>query len=152
MSVDKEPQTGEQANSTTVDQPKKSGNKRWLFFAILGLIVLGGVIGTMYWLNVGKPIQMFKNENLNMIDTSEIAADRLGTPITLGTAIETRDGNSITFRVPAKGPDASGTLVFSGTKGDEGWTRDKIYLEVEGEEIDLSAMDELFNLDINEGY
>jgi hypothetical protein len=153
MSVDKEPQMDEMDKSARDAGPKKSGSKRWLTIGLVfGVIVLVGVIGTMYWLKVGKPIQEFKTQNLNMIDESEIAAETLGTPITLGTVGEKRDGDSITFRVPAKGAEASGTLVFTGTKGPEGWTRDEIYLEVDGEKVDLSAIDELFNLDISEGF
>ena len=136
-------------------EPPKSKKKLWIFgglgcFALILVVCVGG--GALVWFTLGKPALDFMNENMALVDTSEVAEELLGSPITRGAPAQQQDGTgSVTFSVPVSGPKGSGTLVFKGTYGADGWTRDSINLNVDGIEHDLSGAEEIFNLDIDDG-
>ena len=155
MSFDKEHQVSGIENPIGNVEPPKSRKKLWIFgglgcFGLILVVCVGGAV--VIWLAFGKPTLDFMNENMVLIDNSEAAVEALGSPITRGAPTQEQDGSgSMTFSLPVSGPKAKGTLVFKGTYGAEGWTRDDIYLEVDGEKIDLSDAEDIFNLDINDG-
>lgn len=155
MSFENEPKVGGMENPISGGEPPKSKKKFWILgglgcFGLIVVVCVGGA--ALIWFTVGKPTLDFMNENMALISNSPAAEEALGANITLGAPTQQQDGNgSVTFRVPATGDKGSGTLVFKGTYGAEGWTRDEIYLEVDGEQIDLSDSEDIFNLDIDEG-
>ena len=138
----------------STEQPK-SGKKFWLFggcgLGCLGLIGLCcvGLIGAGYFYG-WKPMQDFQTENINSAIISPEAEEALGTPIETQAGIPEQTGpQSFTFRVPVSGPKASGTLVIKGTLEGVNWIRDEIYLDVNGEQIDLDP-ESMFEVEIIE--
>ncbi len=140
----------------SVEQPK-SGGKKWLIggcgcLTLLAIVCIGG--GAFVWMQVGKPFYDFLNENVVFIQDSEVVQDSLGTPIETGapqTSSSTENGvASIELRIPASGPKANGTVVLKGKYEEGVWVREDLYLEIEGERIELDP-DAAFQLNIDDG-
>ncbi len=138
----------------SVDQPK-SKKKFWLFggCGCLGLIAIVCIGGSAFvWMQFGKPVMDMINETTALVQNSQQIEDRLGTPVSMGTPEQKQDPNSpgaIDIRIPVEGPNGEGTVVMR-IKFDGSWSREELYLEVDGEKIDLNPEKE-FELDIEEG-
>ncbi len=134
--------------------PPKSGKKKFIFagcgcLGMLFLLCAGG--GGFMWIQFVKPVTDFMGENVAFVQTSEVAKDALGDPVTVGaTPAVTQNGQSIQVEYPVSGPKASGTMVLKGSLKDGKWDRDEFYLEVDGNRIELNPEQE-FSLDIDDG-
>ena len=78
------------------------------------------------------------------------AEELLGSPMTTGTPTTQTQGQSMIVTTPVSGPKGQGTFVFKGTMVGTTWERDEIYLEVDGERIDLDP-DSIFNVEVSDG-
>lgn len=134
--------------------PPKSGKKKFLIggcgcLGVLALLCVGG--SAFIWIQFGKPMMDFMNENTTFVASSEVAKEALGDPITVGPPTKTEpQGQSVTMEFPVSGSKGSGIMVLRGSLKDGKWVRDEIYLEVDGNRIELSP-DSEFQLDVNDG-
>lgn len=128
----------------------RSGSTARKFLMIVALVVACTAGGLLY-VRSGKPQRDFIRENLATISESESAADALGAPMVLGESVATRSGKQITVKTPVTGSKASGTLVLTGTLEESAWVKKKLYLDVEGNQIDLEELDDILGLEIFEG-
>lgn len=138
---------------SNIDQPK-SGKKKWFIggcgcLSLIALLCIAG--GAFMWISFGKPLVDLMNENQVLVENSLEVQELLGTPITTGAPAQTRgdDPSVIQISTPVSGPKGSGTVQMR-VRFNKTWEREELYLEFEGERIDLDPEKE-FELDIDEG-
>jgi hypothetical protein len=134
--------------------PPKSGKKKFLLggcgcLGILFLLCAGG--GGFVWFTYFKPLADFTNEAVVDVRSSEVANEALGAPVKVGAEPTVKYNNaSIEFEFPVSGSKASGTMVMKGTSKGGKWIRDALYLEIDGNKVELNPEEE-FSLDIDDG-
>ena len=141
-----------------ISRPKKSSKKLWIFgglgcLGLIGLVCIGMIVAGVL---AGKPMFEFMNENVTFIESSTEVQNALGTPLTVTPAQPTPDPNNpqaLIFRGNVSGPQGSGSYVVEATMKGMTPVRNAVYLELNGEKIDLdpNALDDLTNLEINDG-
>lgn len=156
MSIENEPKPGPIENSiSNVDAPK-SKKKFWIFGS-LGCLFFVVLIcgGGGYWVfsKMYRPMMTTISEHKVLIESSEVAVEALGEPITWEGFSQKQTGEtSFEYRLPCSGPKASGTLVLDANFDlTNGFEAQSYRLEVDGEELDLSGAEDIFNVDIDEG-
>lgn len=122
--------------------------RKCLIVAALAIVCVAGVL---IYIRSGKPQRDFIRENLATISESEAAAEALGAPMVMGEPVAIRDGKKVTVKTPLRGSNASGTLVLVGMLKESGWEKDRLYLDVNGNQIDLEELDDLIGLEVFEG-
>ena len=137
-----------------ISEPK-SNKKLWIYgglgcFGLMGLVCIGCTVAGYFAL---KPVIEFTAQNTSYVQTSEKAQAELGSPITLSNVSQSQDGaGGLEIRGTATGPKGSATYVIEAQI--EGITpvRKGIYLEIDGERIDLDPDAELsFEVDDGSG-
>jgi len=135
--------------------PPKSNKKLWIYgglgcFGLIGLVCVGCVVMITF---AARPQLQFMAENKAFIETSQEVKDVVGSPITvgdLGPPAATGAPGELEFRGSVSGPNGDATYVVIAKL--EGLTpvRQEIYLEFDGEKIDLDP-DAMFNFEVNDG-
>jgi len=95
----------------------------------------------------------FMNENVTFIESSSEVTDALGTPVTVHPPQPIQDPanpGALIFRGQVSGPQGEGTYVIEAKMNGMTPVREAIYLETNGEKIDLNP-DALYNLEIDDG-
>ena len=154
MSIDNGPGLGSDIPVGGISQPK-SNKKIWIFgglgcLGLIGLICIGFIVAGVF---VGKPMFEFMNDNQAFIESSDEVAEALGAPITATTPQPIQDPNNpgaLTFQGEVSGANGTGTYVIEATMNGVTPVRDAIYLEFNGEKIDLDA-DAMFEIDVDDG-
>lgn len=154
MSNDNGPGFGTDNPIADISRPK-SNKKLWIFgglgcFGLIGLICIGFIVAGIM---AAKPTLDFMNENISYIESSSEVAEALGAPITVAPAQPTQDSNNpgaLIFRGNVSGSQGAGTYVIEAKMNGVTPEREAIYLEVDGERIDLDP-DALYELDIDDG-
>ena len=156
MSMDNGPGPGLDNPVAGISPPEKSSKKLWIFgglgcLGLIGLCCVGVVIGGYF---LGKPTLDFMNENKNFVESSPKVQEVLGSPVTAGPPSQPVANpnvpGSMTFRGRADGPNASGEYVIEAKMEGVTPVRQKIYLEVDGETIDLDP-EAMFDISIDDG-
>ena len=137
-----------------ISQPK-SNKKLFIFgglgcLGLIGLVCIGFVVVGIIF---GGPAIAFINENTAQIEASPEVADALGGPVTVSQPQTTRDPNNpegMIFRGTVAGTERNGTYVIEATMEGGKLVREAIYLEVEGQTIDLDP-ESMFNIEIDDG-
>ena len=137
-----------QVNVNIPAEPKGSGGKKWIFagcgcLLVIGLIC-GGLIAYVYFLSADA--RNFGLENRTDIGSSRQVQDTLGSPVVVSAPQPVLGGDptKLVFTYDVEGPEGSGIVTVSGSMNqDFSVTRDEIYLEFEGERIDLDPDNEL---------
>lgn len=135
------------------DQKPKSGALKWILggcgcLGLLAVICVGGVayyIGPLMQDTIG-----IMNETTSMAKSSTVVQEALGSPVEItGGPRQSQDGNNMTFEVDVTGPNGSGTVYTKATidTASRRIERTEIYLEFEGQRLDLNIEDE-FNLEV----
>ncbi|MFT7633945.1 MAG: hypothetical protein ACI87E_005004 [Mariniblastus sp.] len=130
------------------DKPRSS--KKLLWLGILGVIVAGVIALVIINNNAVSPQQLFERSTIDEASALEKVQDALGNSIVVGDLATTPSGESTTFKVPLKGSDGEGILVFTGSLAKGEWTRNSIHLEFNGKEIELDP-EGLFDFEIDMG-
>lgn len=153
-STDDDPGLGTESPIAGISQPK-SKKKLWIFGGLgcLGLIALGvGFIAFAVYF-AGEPALKFANENITFIEESDEAADAIGAPVVVGDPqFSKAPGNpgAVIFTGTVKGTNKQGTYTIEALLENGGLERQEIYLEVDGQRIDLDP-DAMFELDVDDG-
>jgi len=137
-----------------ISQPK-SNKKFWIFgglgcLGLIGLVCIGFVAAGVIF---GGPAIAFINENTAEIEASPEVSDALGAPVTVGQPQTTRDPNNpsgIIFHGTVTGSERNGTYVIEASMDTGKPVREAIYLEVDGQTIDLDP-ESLFDIEIDDG-
>ena len=143
----------ESQDDTTVPQPTGTPSPTkspvrgciWLFLLVMVLIT-----GAYFaWNRYAKPMEDFKIECKNMIETNPAIQEELGEPLKVGEPVQEAVKQQITLRYPVIGSQGKGTAVFEATVGDD-WVPklDNTFLLLEdGTELSVDP-DEATTLDI----
>jgi hypothetical protein len=141
---------------TVYVEPKKSGAGKWLLFGGCGclfliLLVCGGggywFYGTFY-----KPLYDEMNGTVALLESSEVVQEKVGEPVTVVMSNQPRQESNEVLEVDyeVSGPNGNGTVVvrFRFDPTSFTWTRDDMYLEFEGEQINVDPDAETPELDL----
>ena len=151
---DKGPDFGIDSPVGGISQPK-SNKKLFIFgglgcLGLIGLVCIGFLaVGIIF----GGPAIAFINENIVQIEASPEVADALGAPVKVGQPQTNRDPNNpngMIFRGTVAGTERNGTYVIEATMESGKLVREAIYLEVEGQTIDLDP-EAMFDVEVDDG-
>jgi hypothetical protein len=138
---------------SNIDEPK-SGKKKWLIggcgcLSLIAILCIAG--GGLLFIKYGKPVFDLMEETNNLVENSPQVQNVLGAPIELGTPSQSQgdEPGVLLISIPVSGPNGAGTVKYR-IRFDGKWVREELYLEFEGERIDLDLEKE-FDLDIDEG-
>ena len=154
MSTDSGPGFGTDSPIADISKPKSS-KKLWLFgglgcLGLIGLVCVGMIVAGVM---AAKPMLDFMNENVAFIESSNDVSDALGSPVSVTPAQPQQDAanpQQLIFRGNVSGPQGSGSYVIEAKMNGVTPVREAIYLEVNGERIDLDP-DALTDLSIDDG-
>ena len=153
MSMDNEGSDVGMQNPVAGISPPKSNKKLWIFgglgcFGLIGLVCIGCAVSLFL---LSKPTLSFMNENKAIVESSEQVKEIVGSPVTIGAPkVDNSKAPKIIIRSSISGPKASGIYVLEGTIDGVTPVRDAIYLEIDGEKIDLDP-DAMFNFEVDDG-
>lgn len=135
--------------------PPKSNKKLWIYgglgcFGLIGLVCVGC---SVFFFMAARPQIQFMAENKGFIETSPKVQNVLGSPVTVGDLSPPAQSSApgeLEYRGSVSGPNGDASYVVTAKM--EGLTpvRQEIYLEFDGEKIDLDP-DALFNLEVDDG-
>ena len=126
-------------------QPKGSG-KKWIFAGCGCLLVIGLICGGCIGMGAyfGSGVISFTLDNTAAVQSSRKVQEIVGTPVAVSPPRSTQHNRAITLEFDVSGPNGTGKVTVVGTMNDDfSVTRDEIYLEFDGQRIDLDPDAEL---------